>query len=109
MQPYIFLGSDSTASKSFKDIVSSFLFFALMSKKGRSKKKEKTKEAQPLTVADASSALMRTITEVNGSPDNIMFWTNYQNELLAGNYKHIKLGFQYGTGLQNSLEYCTIF
>ena len=51
-----------------------------------------------MTIADASKALTHSITEVNGSAENIIFWTNYQKELLAGDYKHMKLGFKYGTG-----------
>ena len=49
-------------------------------------------------MADASNALMQSITEVNGSAENIIFWTTYQKELLDGAYQHLKLGFNYGTG-----------
>ena len=49
-------------------------------------------------MADASKALMETITELNGSAEHIIFWTNYQRSLLAGDHKHLKLGFKYGTG-----------
>ena len=51
-----------------------------------------------MTLSGASNALMQSITEVNGSAENIIFWTNYQKELLAGDYQHLKLGFNYGTG-----------
>ena len=90
--PLSHLGEPSTASQSFKDIVSSFVFFALLSKKTQ-------KKVQSLKMADACHALMQTITEVNGSAENIIFWTNYQNNLLAGDFRHLKLGFKYGTGM----------
>lgn len=79
------------ASIDFKDIVSSFLFFALLSKKTK-------KMGQCMKVAEASKALMDAITDIKGTTENVLFWTNYQHNLLSGNFKHLKLGFKYGTG-----------
>ena len=52
-----------------------------------------------MQVAHASKALMERITDVNGSAKNILFWTKSQHSLLAGDFKHLKLGFKYGTGM----------
>ena len=82
--------SNSTASP-FKDIFATLLFLALVNKR-------KSREKQLITPAMGNEALFKTIQNISGSAENVLFWSNNQNILLEGEYKRLKFHSHYGTG-----------
>ena len=79
--------------ETFRNIVATFLFFALLNKKGK-------KKPQILTAAAAHDQLLQTIQNVSGSAENCLFWSQNQKILLDDeeNCRLMKFDSQYGTG-----------
>ena len=66
-----------------------FLFLALVNKPKR----------QHLTAAQANEGLVRTIQEITGSAENVLFWSNNQKLLLdEEDSKLLQFSSEYGTG-----------
>ena len=82
-------------STAFTDIVSTFLFLALVNRPKNSR------FGQKLTQAEANEALLNTIQNVSGSAGNVLFWSSNQKLLLDRDEeegKRLKFHSWYGTG-----------
>ena len=78
------------AHPSYIDLISTFLFLALVNKRGK---------PQNLKVSDAHGALFRSIKEISGSAENCLFWSNNQYLMLEGENRRTKFDSGYGTGM----------